>query len=261
MAKAKLHIICGNCGCNDNFEYRHVNDFTGPDDATMQQKTQLACKNCSTLHVLDNNAQNLNPVTPVAPVNPLGYQATYTNLNGDLKFASLEQRNKALALMVDNHHLSINEHGEYWWTNKQGDNLGLAIVSDNELELEIPDTLYEDFDNIQSQVLALCAGGEFSRISTEDTNEMGIANTETEKSVFVWFNGDTYFTNSGTDLITLCRKADPDCDIDLASSALCESNEEFEYHYPDADYTAVLWSALDNAREAALDNLKAKPSY
>lgn len=259
MANAKLHIICGNCGCNDSFEYQHVNDFTGPDDAATQQKTQLVCKNCSTLHTLDHNAHNLNPVTPETPVNDLHCRATYTNLNGDLKFATLEQRNKALALMVDNRHLSINEHGEYWWTNKQGDNLGLAIVND-ELDLEIPDTLYEDFDNIQSQVLALCAGGEFSRISTEDTNELGIANSETEKSLFVWCNGDTYFTNSGTDLITLCRQAAPDCDIDLASSALCESSEDFENDYPDADYPDVLWSALDKAREAAINNLKAKPA-
>ena len=68
MANAKLHMICGNCGCNDSFEYRHVEVFTGPDDEAQHMVTELVCKNCSTLHFLDSNAKNQNPVHTISPI-------------------------------------------------------------------------------------------------------------------------------------------------------------------------------------------------
>ena len=256
MANAKLHIICGNCGCNDNFEYRHVEHFTGPDDQAKQMVTELACQNCSTLHVLNNNAKNRNPVHRITPIGVNGYHADCTNLSGDLTFANVEQRNKALALMVKNQLLRINEHGEYWWTNRNGDDLGLAIVND-ELELEIPDTLYAGFDSIQAQVLDLSAGGNFTRVSTEDVDTLGVAQFDTEKSVFAWLDGKTLFTNKGSELITLCLEACPDTDIDKVSAALCECQDDFEHEYPEDSYSETLWSALDSARDGAIQRLKA----
>lgn len=41
---AKLHIICGNCGCNDCFEYKHSEDLVGQNDESKQWKTDLALR-------------------------------------------------------------------------------------------------------------------------------------------------------------------------------------------------------------------------
>lgn len=50
---ARLHIICGNCGCNDLFEY-HI-DPKGQDfgDNKFKQSVRISCNNCSTIHDLD----------------------------------------------------------------------------------------------------------------------------------------------------------------------------------------------------------------
>jgi|LakMenE01Jun11ns_1017448.scaffolds.fasta_scaffold9510849_2 hypothetical protein len=56
MAHAKLHIICGNCGQNDMFDYEIVEEI---DDDTNEphQGVYIGCNNCHTLHYLDNNAE------------------------------------------------------------------------------------------------------------------------------------------------------------------------------------------------------------
>lgn len=48
MARARLHIICGNCGCNDEFEYRIYHDI---------DEVSILCHNCGTIHNLDDNAE------------------------------------------------------------------------------------------------------------------------------------------------------------------------------------------------------------
>ena len=55
MANARLHIICGNCGSNNMFEYKIDTDI---DDDTQQKykRVYIICNNCSTLHSLDDNA-------------------------------------------------------------------------------------------------------------------------------------------------------------------------------------------------------------
>lgn len=56
MAHAKLHMICGNCGQNNMFEYHistEMNDVTEEEE----QVVYIACDNCNTLHVLDDNAE------------------------------------------------------------------------------------------------------------------------------------------------------------------------------------------------------------
>lgn len=56
MARARLHLICGNCGCNDMFTYRIAPD--GHDiDGRLAPAVYLACGNCSTLHDLAENAR------------------------------------------------------------------------------------------------------------------------------------------------------------------------------------------------------------
>ena len=59
MANAKLHIICGNCGCNDDFTFEVVKD--GKDVSDTETKFEDAfyiwCENCGTLHDLEDNAR------------------------------------------------------------------------------------------------------------------------------------------------------------------------------------------------------------
>jgi hypothetical protein len=58
MAHAKLHIICGNCGCNHMFDYKIKTEI---DDDTHEeyQTVYIGCNNCGTLHSLDDNAKQL----------------------------------------------------------------------------------------------------------------------------------------------------------------------------------------------------------
>jgi hypothetical protein len=58
MANAKLHMICGNCGCNDYFDYKIKTEI---DDSNNEpyQVVYIFCKNCSTLHDLDKNANQI----------------------------------------------------------------------------------------------------------------------------------------------------------------------------------------------------------
>ncbi len=52
MAHAKLHIICGNCGCNDELTYSV--DPKGMDFGDrFEPSVTIACRNCGTLHSLD----------------------------------------------------------------------------------------------------------------------------------------------------------------------------------------------------------------
>jgi uncharacterized Zn finger protein len=59
MARARLHIICGNCGSNDMFEYRIVTEIND-DTNKEEQRISIACNNCSTLHCLEDNATKKN---------------------------------------------------------------------------------------------------------------------------------------------------------------------------------------------------------
>ncbi len=54
MARAKLHVICGNCGCNDEFEYRIVKDGLDYGDGTFDDAVHIICNNCTTLHELSD---------------------------------------------------------------------------------------------------------------------------------------------------------------------------------------------------------------
>ena len=62
MVMARLHLICGNCGCNDSFEYCHIKEPTDSKEKTLRYVTRIACKNCGTIHDLDENAVNENSI-------------------------------------------------------------------------------------------------------------------------------------------------------------------------------------------------------
>lgn len=52
MVNARLHIICGNCGSNEDFEWKV--DPRGNCDAegNEHQDVDIICTNCSTIHSL-----------------------------------------------------------------------------------------------------------------------------------------------------------------------------------------------------------------
>ena len=85
MVMAKLHIICGNCGCSDDFEHKHSEEFVGRDDEGKQWKTDLVCKNCSTLHNLEDNSVNGNKTNPIPKEREL-YKVKYPQSNMSLDF-------------------------------------------------------------------------------------------------------------------------------------------------------------------------------
>lgn len=56
MVMARLHLICGNCGCNDDWEWEHVPEESDEDEILTDEDVYISCRNCSTLHSINNNA-------------------------------------------------------------------------------------------------------------------------------------------------------------------------------------------------------------
>ena len=54
---AKLHIICGNCECNDMWEWVHHPEEICEGEVMSNEDTSLYCGNCSTIHSINNNAK------------------------------------------------------------------------------------------------------------------------------------------------------------------------------------------------------------
>ncbi len=57
LVMAKLHIICGNCGCNDDFEYRYQEALATPIEIIEEETVYIKCRNCSTIHNINDNAE------------------------------------------------------------------------------------------------------------------------------------------------------------------------------------------------------------
>jgi len=52
MVRAVLHVICGNCGCNDNFNYE-IDPYGNCDnEGNNYPSVSLNCGNCATMHFL-----------------------------------------------------------------------------------------------------------------------------------------------------------------------------------------------------------------
>ena len=56
MVMARLHVISGNCGCNDEFEYKYEPEWGDYGDGTFEDEVVIHCKNCCTNHNLSDNA-------------------------------------------------------------------------------------------------------------------------------------------------------------------------------------------------------------
>lgn len=60
MAIASLHIICGNCGCNDLFKFSidpEGHDITQKDEPLFKPAVFIICGNCTTLHDLSDTVE------------------------------------------------------------------------------------------------------------------------------------------------------------------------------------------------------------
>ncbi len=57
MVMARLHLICGNCGCNDEWEWEHKPEEFCDGVVCSIEDVFLWCGNCSTLHSISNNAK------------------------------------------------------------------------------------------------------------------------------------------------------------------------------------------------------------
>lgn len=56
MANSRLHIICGNCGCNDEFKFKiepEGHDISS-DKPEFEPAVFIVCQNCATLHDLSD---------------------------------------------------------------------------------------------------------------------------------------------------------------------------------------------------------------
>lgn len=56
MARARLHLICGNCGCDDMWTYR-IDPHGTDTDGVLTPAVYIFCGNCATLHNLADKAK------------------------------------------------------------------------------------------------------------------------------------------------------------------------------------------------------------
>lgn len=56
MVRARLHIICGNCGSNGMFEHKISSeiDDDAEEEGVKKEVVYIACKNCNTVHSLED---------------------------------------------------------------------------------------------------------------------------------------------------------------------------------------------------------------
>jgi len=54
---ARLHLICGNCGCADEWEWQHITEVIMKGDVMSDEDTRLTCNNCCTQHSINDNAK------------------------------------------------------------------------------------------------------------------------------------------------------------------------------------------------------------
>lgn len=170
----------------------------------------------------------------------------FTNVSGDIIFTNLSSRNNCLQFMMRFGLIKQETDSEWHWIDQGGDFMGIAMA-DEELTLEIPDTLYYRFEAVQDVLLQNASSGEFMAKSDEDI------------SLFVWYDGKQFATSDKAELIQLYFSYNPNCLFDTVTITEClqtEDEEEFSNKYPDISHSSMLWEILDDAASQALLNLK-----
>ena len=58
---ARLYVICGNCGCSDEWELRISRDGSDVtvDEVKFEGSADMVCLNCHTIHDLKDNAKKV----------------------------------------------------------------------------------------------------------------------------------------------------------------------------------------------------------
>ena len=56
MVHARLYVICGNCGANEDFEHSIITHKEDPELEPGEYNVYIKCTNCSTLHNLYDNS-------------------------------------------------------------------------------------------------------------------------------------------------------------------------------------------------------------
>jgi hypothetical protein len=59
MVMARLHLICGNCGSNDQWEWKYHEKEVCDGEVIADENVHLYCNNCSTIHTINDNAKKL----------------------------------------------------------------------------------------------------------------------------------------------------------------------------------------------------------
>lgn len=57
MVRARLHLICGICGVNDMWKWRHISEEVDEGEVMIAEDVSIRCENCSTIHSISSNAE------------------------------------------------------------------------------------------------------------------------------------------------------------------------------------------------------------
>ncbi len=101
MARAKLHIICGNCGCNEEIAF--VIDPTGYCDyeGVEHPAVFISCGNCATLHdladTIKENVPEEKEVVQAAPMREIKMKDALESLTEIQYFSECEHKHRAWA--------------------------------------------------------------------------------------------------------------------------------------------------------------------
>ena len=57
MVMARLHLICGNCGCGDDWDWRHHEKEVCNGETIVAEDVTISCRNCATNHSLNDKGK------------------------------------------------------------------------------------------------------------------------------------------------------------------------------------------------------------
>lgn len=60
MVRARIYIICGNCGCDDEFSYK-THERRDCEDDVVGWDVAISCRNCGTIHTLSDKMPEAAP--------------------------------------------------------------------------------------------------------------------------------------------------------------------------------------------------------
>lgn len=58
MVMAKLHLICGNCGNSEHWEWNYTPEELCNGETINAKDVDISCLDCATIHLLSDNAKS-----------------------------------------------------------------------------------------------------------------------------------------------------------------------------------------------------------